>query len=82
MKLSILIDILKACQTAVKEQDPEVLTSFEDLGPHRQDFSFDETEEVSDIRIVSDWPLPGESVLYKENEKPAKVIIFYRNFQS
>jgi hypothetical protein len=28
---------------------------------------------------MHDWPLPGESILFVENEKPVKVIIFYRN---
>lgn len=81
MKLSALIEILTVCQAVAKDQDPEVLTSFEDLGPERAEFSFEETEEVSDIRLVDDWPLPGQSMLYPEKEKPAKVVIFYRNYE-
>ena len=79
MKLSELILALTKCQQSMGDQDPEVLTSFEDLGPHREVFSLKYTEIISDIRTMHDWPLPGESILFVENEKPAKVIIFYRN---
>ena len=79
MKLSELIKALVKCQATLGENDPEVLTCFEDLGPYREDFHLDQTEIISDIRTMHDWPLPGESVLFVENEKPAKVIIFYRN---
>lgn len=79
MKLSELIKALAKCQATLGENDPEVLTCFEDLGPYREDFHLDQTEIISDIRTMHDWPLPGESILFVENEKPAKVIIFYRN---
>jgi hypothetical protein len=79
MKLSELIKTLVKCQATLGENDPEVLTCFEDLGPYREDFHLDQTEIISDIRTMHDWPLPGKSVLFVENEKPVKVIIFYRN---
>ena len=79
MKLSELIKAFVKCQATLGENDPEVLTCFEDLGPYREDFHLDQTEIISDIRTMHDWPLPGESILFVENEKPAKVIIFYRN---
>ena len=79
MKLSELILALTKCQQLMGDQDPEVITSYEDLGPHREVFSLKYTEIISDIRTMHDWPLPGESILFAENEKPAKVIIFYRN---
>jgi hypothetical protein len=40
---------------------------------------WDSTEGISDVRVASEWPLPGASVLVDEHEKPSKVIIFYDN---
>jgi hypothetical protein len=37
------------------------------------------TEGVSDIRIVDDWPLPGESLVNYEADRPKQVVIFYDN---
>lgn len=80
MKLSELIDALAKCDESSTE-NPEVLLCYEDLSPHHEGFSFCHTEEVSDVRIVEDWPLPGTSVITPENEKPVKVVIFYRNHE-
>jgi hypothetical protein len=30
--------------------------------------------------VASEWPLPGESMIVPEGEKPSKVIIFYDNY--
>lgn len=73
MKLSELILALTKCQQFMGDQDPEVITCFEDLGPHREDFSLDHTEIISDIRTMHDWPLPGESILFAENESRLKL---------
>jgi len=78
MKLSELIDALVKCEKAASE-NPEVLLCYEDLSPHHEGFSFCHTEEVADVRVVEDWPLPGRSVIVQENEKPTRVVIFYRN---
>jgi hypothetical protein len=37
------------------------------------------TEGISDVRMASEWPLPGESMIVHEGEKPSKVVIFYDN---
>ena len=45
------------------------------------DEGFDEqhTEGISDIRLIDDWPLPGNSLVNYEGEKPKKLVIFYDN---
>lgn len=42
---------------------------------------FDEqnTEGISDIRLIDDWPLPGSSLVNYEGEKRKKLVIFYDN---
>jgi hypothetical protein len=42
-------------------------------------FDWEATEGISDVRMASEWPLPGESMIVHEGEKPSKVIIFYDN---
>lgn len=36
-------------------------------------------EGITDVRLVSDWPLPGESLAAYEGQHPLKVIAFYNN---
>lgn len=78
MKLSELIQALRDADRAIKDEDPDVVLCFEP-GAMEEGFSWDCTEGISDVRVAPEWPLPGESVLVDENEKPSKVIIFYDN---
>lgn len=44
------------------------------------DDSYDENchEIISDIRVMNDWPLPGESIIFGNSESPGKyLVIFY-----
>jgi hypothetical protein len=34
---------------------------------------------IADIRLVSDWPLPGESLAAYEGQHPMRVVAFYRD---
>ena len=78
MKLNKLVDALLMAQASTANEDPEVVLCFE---PSTLDegFNWSSTEGISDIRLVSDWPLPGESVIVCEHEKPSKLVIFYDN---
>lgn len=77
MKLSQLIQALRDADRII-EDDPEVVLCFEP-GTMEEGFSWDHTEGISDVRVAPEWPLPGESMLVKEHEKPSKVVIFYDN---
>lgn len=36
-------------------------------------------ETVTDIRLVNDWPLPGESLIVGDSENPGKyLVLFYQ----
>ena len=78
MKLSQLITALTAAQRNADGLDPEVVLAFEPTSLE-EGFSFTATEGISDVRMASEWPLPGESMIVHEGEKPSKVIIFYDN---
>lgn len=78
MKLSQLIQALRDAEALVTEEDPEVVLSFEP-GVMEEGFSWEHTEGITDVRLTPEWPLPGDSMLVKEHEKPSKVIIFYDN---
>lgn len=44
------------------------------------DDSYDESchEVITDIRVMNDWPLPGESIIFGDSEHPGKyLVIFY-----
>ena len=78
MKLSQLITALTAAQRNADGPDPEVVLAFEPSALE-EGFDWDATEGISDVRMASEWPLPGESMIVHEGEKPSKVIIFYDN---
>jgi hypothetical protein len=78
MKLSTLIQALRDAGLAIKDADPDVVLCFEPTAME-EGFNWDSTEGISDVRVASEWPLPGTSVLVEEHEKPAKVILFYDN---
>jgi hypothetical protein len=78
MKLSQLQTALTAAQRNADGADPEVVLSFEPTALE-EGFDWEATEGISDVRMASEWPLPGESMIVHEGEKPSKVIIFYDN---
>ena len=76
MKLSKLISALQLADIAAPNDDPEVVVCFEPTALE-EGFDLEHTEGVSDVRVASQWPLPGKSMIVHESEKPSKVIIFY-----
>jgi hypothetical protein len=78
MKLSQLQTALTAAQRNADGADPEVVLSFEPTALE-EGFDWEATEGISDVRMAGEWPLPGESMIVHEGEKPFKVIIFYDN---
>lgn len=48
-------------------------------GALEEGFEPSSVEGITDIRLVSDWPLPGESLATYEGQHPLKVIAFYNN---
>ena len=78
MKLSQLITALTAAQRNADGLDPEVVLCFEPC-VLEEGFDWESTEGISDVRMASEWPLPGESMIALEGEKSSKVTIFYAN---
>ena len=78
MKLSQLISALQLADIAAPNDDPEVVVCFEPTALE-EGFDWEHTEGISDIRVASEWPLPGKSLTVIEHEKPSKVILFYDN---
>ena len=58
--------------------DTEVLLHYE-RSAMEDGFSKASSEGISDIRLVDDWALPGESFVTDEGPKPKKLVIFYDN---
>lgn len=77
MKLSQLIELLNKAH-AQAGPDAEVLLCYED-GAMSEGYDEKNTEGISDIRLVNDWPLPGKSLITYEGEIQQKVVIFYDN---
>jgi hypothetical protein len=78
MKLSQLISALQQAYVSAKDEDPEVVVCFEPTALD-EGFDWEHTEGISDVRVASEWPLPGKSLTVTEHEKPSKVILFYDN---
>ena len=77
MKLSELLQFLNKGLVQAGP-DTEVLLCFEE-GAMENGYDPVNTEGVSDIRLLEDWPLPGKSLVAYEGEKPQKLVIFYDN---
>jgi hypothetical protein len=78
MKLSTLIHALQQAYVSAPNDNPEVVVCFEPTALE-EGFDWEHTEGIADVRVASEWPLPGESVIVPEGEKASKVIIFYDN---
>jgi hypothetical protein len=46
-------------------------TVFQDVFDEKQ------CEEITDIRAVNDWPLPGESIILGNAEQPGRYLVFF-----
>lgn len=77
MKLSELRQILDKAE-AKHGPDLLILLCFEE-GAMKEGYDEACTEGISDVRVLDDWPLPGESLITYEGEKPKKLVIFYDN---
>lgn len=77
MILSELSQILNKAE-AKYGPDLPILLCFEESAMD-EGYSENCTEGISDVRVVNDWPLPGESLITYEGERPKKLVIFYDN---
>jgi hypothetical protein len=77
MKLSELRAALDKAETEYGAELP-ILLCFEETAID-EGYEESSTEGISDIRVVDDWPLPGQSLITHEGEKPKKLVIFYDN---
>lgn len=77
MILSELSQLLNKAE-AKYGPDLPILLCFEEAAIE-EGYSEDDTEGISDVRVVNDWPLPGESLVTYEGERPKKLVIFYDN---
>lgn len=75
MKLSDLRQVLElACASC--PQDSEVVLSFES-DTLEGAFDLRALEDIKDIRIMDDWPLPGVSLMVPYETHKKLVVIFY-----
>lgn len=63
-------------QFMILHGDGEVELCWEE-GCFLEGYSNDHLEPVNDARIVPDWPLPGCSLLFPNEEIEQKFILFY-----
>ena len=77
MILSELLEVLHKAEAKYGGELP-ILLAFEETAID-EGYSEDGTEGISDVRVVNDWPLPGESLITYEGERPKKLVIFYDN---
>lgn len=76
MKISELRQIVFKIESKYGPDVPVYLVEEEDVLANG--FSEREYNGITDVRIVEDWPLPGESLIAQETEKPIRALIFHR----
>lgn len=78
MKLCELHRITTIAMRSHAAQDAEVLLHYEQSAME-DGFSKASSEGISDVRLIDDWALPGQSLVNDEGTKPQKLVIFYDN---
>jgi len=78
MKLIKLHQAILIAMGKTDAEDAEVLLHYEESAM-KDGFSEATSEGISDIRLIDDWALPGDSLVTDEGTKPKKLVIFYDN---
>ena len=70
-----------ACEEFLLEHaDTEVKILWEE-GVLSENYSPEFLEDPTDVRIISDWPLPGESLVNKAENPEKMFVIMYGEYQ-
>ena len=70
-----------ACEEFLLEHaDTEVKILWEE-GVLSENYSPEFLEDPTDVRIISDWPLPGESIVNKAENPEKMFVIMYGEYQ-
>ena len=70
-----------ACEEFLLEHaDTEVKILWEE-GVLTENYSPEFLEDPTDVRIISDWPLPGESIVNKAENPEKMFVIMYGEYQ-
>jgi hypothetical protein len=70
-----------ACEEFLLEHaDTEVKILWEE-GVLTENYSPEFLEDPTDVRIISDWPLPGESLVNKAENPEKMFVIMYGEYQ-
>ncbi len=77
MKICQLIELLNKAHSQTGP-DADILLAYEEA-VMEDGYDPQQTEGISDVRLVDDWPLPGTSLVNYEGEKPKKIVILYDN---
>jgi hypothetical protein len=83
MNLLQLYQALNKAAEALEKQDTllsatQVILHYEESAM-KDGFSEATSEGISDIRLIDDWALPGDSLVNDEGPTPKKLVIFYDN---
>jgi hypothetical protein len=63
-------------QFLISHGDGEVKLVWE-LGCFEEGYNPDYEEPINDVRVVPDWPLPGCSLVFPNEEIEQKFVLFY-----
>jgi hypothetical protein len=77
MKLGEITEILNKA-LAKYGPDTEFALCWEE-GAMTEGYSETFLDGITDVRFISDWPLPGTSLVVYEGQPPGKVVAFYGN---
>ena len=80
MKISSLIQALQSAYV-MDHEDMDVVLCFEE-GAMGEGFDWGHVEGITDVRVTRDWPLPGDSLINREEPVSNKVVIFYDLIQN
>lgn len=79
MKASDLLVRLRAYLAEHEDCDVKL---YSEQSAFEEAFDFKHSEVVTDVRVVNDWPLPGESLIVGDTENPGKYLVLFYNSEN
>ncbi len=75
-------DLLVRLRAYLAEHEDCEVKLYSEQSAFEDAFDFKYSEVVTDVRVVNDWPLPGESLIVGDTENPGKYLVLFYNSEN
>ena len=72
-------DLLARLRAYLAENEDVEVFLYSEQCVFEEAFDIKHSEVITDVRVVNDWPLPGESLIVGDSENPGKYLVLFYN---